>query len=72
MNKTNQIINQKVTDKLVELIRSFSTNEFVEEVGDKIFEETGENIETEDLKLIIGKQLTPIMVNLSRVVLVEE
>jgi hypothetical protein len=67
MNEVNQIIDQKILDKLVQLVEDLSTNEFVEEIGDEIFDKTGE--EVDNLKEIIGERLTPILINFSRVVL---
>jgi hypothetical protein len=67
MNEVNRIIDQKILDKLVQLVEDLSTNEFVEEIGDEIFEKTGE--EVDNLKEIIGERLTPILINFSRVVL---
>ena len=67
MNKVNQIIDVKIFDKLEQLVNELSTNEFVEEIGDEIFEETGE--EVDNLKEIIGERLTPMLINFSRLVL---
>jgi hypothetical protein len=67
MNEVNQIIDQKILDKLVLLVEDLSTNEFVEEIGDEIFDKTGE--EVDNLKEIIGERLTPILIRFSRVVL---
>ena len=67
MNEVNRIIDQKILDKLVQLVEDLSTNEFVEEIGDEIFDKTGE--EVDNLKEIIGERLTPILINFSRVVL---
>jgi hypothetical protein len=52
---------------LEQLINELSTNEFVEEINDEIFEETGE--EVDNLKEIIGERLTPMLINFSRLVL---
>ena len=67
MNQVNQIIDQKILDKLEELVEELSTNEFVDEVGDEIFEKSGE--EVDNLKEIIGERLTPILMRFSRMVL---
>jgi hypothetical protein len=67
MNKVNQIIDVKIFDKLEQLVNELSTNEFVEEIGDEIFEETGE--EVDNLKEIIGERLTPLLIKFSQLVL---
>ena len=67
MNQVNQIIDQKILDKLEQLVEDLSTNEFVDEVGDEIFEKSGE--EVDNLKEIIGDRLTPILMRFSRMVL---
>jgi hypothetical protein len=67
MNQVNQIIDQKILDKLEQLVEDLSTNEFIDEVGDEIFEKSGE--EVDNLKEIIGERLTPILMRFSRIVL---
>jgi hypothetical protein len=67
MNKVNQIIDVKIFDKLEQLVNELSTNEFVEEIGDEIFEETGE--EVDNLKEVIGERLTPLLIKFSQLVL---
>ena len=67
MNQVNQIIDQKILDKLEQLVEELSTNEFVDEVGDEIFDKSGE--EVDNLKEIIGERLTPILMRFSRMVL---
>ena len=67
MNKVNRIIDEKILNKLEQLVNELSTNEFVEEIGDEIFEETGE--EVDNLKEIIGERLTPLLIKFSQLVL---
>jgi hypothetical protein len=67
MNKVNQIIDVKIFDKLEQLVNELSTNEFVEEISDEIFEETGE--EVDNLKEVIGERLTPLLIKFSQLVL---
>jgi hypothetical protein len=67
MNKVNQIIDVKIFDKLEQLVNELSTNEFVEEIGDEIFDTTGE--EVDNLKEIIGERLTPLLIKFSQLVL---
>jgi hypothetical protein len=67
MNQVNRIIDEKILNKLEQLVNELSTNEFVEEIGDEIFDTTGE--EVDNLKEIIGERLTPMLINFSRLVL---
>ena len=67
MNKINQIIDQEVNNKLEQLIEELSTNEFVMEVGDKIFHQTGKNLDDHEVKMMIGERLIPISFQLSPV-----
>jgi hypothetical protein len=67
MNQVNRIIDEKILNKLEQLVNELSTNEFVEEIGDEIFDTTGEEID--NLKEIIGERLTPMLINFSRLVL---
>jgi hypothetical protein len=69
MDKVNQIIDQEINSKLEQLIEELSTNEFVVEVGDKIFMNTGKNLDDNEVKMMIGERLTPILINFHQLVL---
>lgn len=69
MDKVNQIIDQEINSKLEQLIEELSTNEFVVEVGDKIFVNTGKNLDDHELKMMIGERLIPILITFNQVVL---
>lgn len=69
MNQVNQIIDQEINSKLEQLINELSTNEFVTEVGDKIFMNTGKNLDDHEVKMMIGERLTPILINFHQLVL---
>lgn len=69
MNQVNQIIDQEINSKLEQLINELSTNEFVVEVGDKIFMNTGKNLDDHEVKTMIGERLTPILINFHQLVL---
>lgn len=69
MDKVNQIIDQEINNKLEQLINELSTNEFVVEVGDKIFVNTGKNLDDNEVKMMIGERLTPILINFHQLVL---
>lgn len=68
MDKVNQIIDQEINSKLEQLIEELSTNEFVVEVGDKIFMNTGKNLDDHEVKTMIGERLTPILINFHQLV----
>lgn len=69
MDKVNQIIDQQINSKLEQLIEELTTNEFVVEVGDKIFVNTGKNLDDNEVKMMIGERLTPILINFHQLVL---
>lgn len=69
MDKVNQIIDQEINNKLEQLINELSTNEFVDEVGDKVFVKTGKNLDDHELKMMIGERLIPILITFNQVVL---
>ena len=69
MNQVNQIIDQEINSKLEQLINELSTNEFVVEVGDKIFVNTGKNLDDNEVKMMIGERLTPILINFHQLIL---
>lgn len=69
MDKVNQIIDQEINSKLEQLIEELSTNEFVVEVGDKIFVNTGKNLDDHEVKMMIGERLIPILITFNQVVL---
>jgi len=69
MDKVNQIIDQSINSKLEQLIEELSTNEFVVEVGDKIFVNTGKNLDDNEVKMMIGERLIPILINFHQLVL---
>ena len=58
------ILNQKFEN----LIEEISSNEFVTEVGDRIYEETGKSFDDEQVKQIIGEMLVPQLLNISNMV----
>lgn len=57
-----------LNEKIQNLIEEITTNEFVTEVGDKIFEETGKDIDDEQVKQMIGEMLVPQLLNISNMV----
>lgn len=69
MDKVSQIIDQEINNKLEQLINELSTNEFVDEVGDKVFVNTGKNLDDHELKMMIGERLIPILITFNQVVL---
>lgn len=63
MNKET-IVQNTITEKLTSLIDDMSTNEFLEEVGNKIFDETSEEYTHEELKEMLGKPIHKLLVRL--------
>ena len=63
------IVQQTLNEKFEQLIEEISSNEFVTEVGDKIFEETGKNLDDEQVKRMIGEMLVPQLLQMSKVVI---
>jgi len=57
-----------LNEKFQNLLEEISSNEFVTEVGDKIFEETGKSIDDEQVKMMIGEMLVPQLLNVSNMV----
>ena len=55
-----------LNEKFENLLEEFTTNEFVTEVGDKIFEETGKTFDDEEVKEMIGETLfSHLLLNVS-------
>ena len=46
-----------LNEKFQNLLEEITTNEFVTEVGDRIFEETGKSFDDEEVKQMIGEML---------------
>ncbi len=61
MTKKETIVSDIINDKIGQFIDQFSDQEFLEEVGDKIFEQTREDIDEEELKFIIHTKLNPLL-----------
>jgi hypothetical protein len=63
------IVQETLNQKFENLIEEISSNEFVTEVGDKIFEETGKSFDDEQVKVMIGEMLVPQLLQMSKVVI---
>jgi hypothetical protein len=63
--KVLKIIDEVITDKISDLMESMSDNEFVEEVGGRVYEEIGYDVnekdEVEDLTDLIGERVVPLL-----------
>jgi hypothetical protein len=62
------IVQETLNQKFENLIEEISSNEFITEVGDKIFEETGKTFDDEQVKMMIGEMLVPQLLNISNMV----
>jgi hypothetical protein len=63
------IVQETLNQKFENLIEEISSNEFITEVGDKIFEETGKSFDDEQVKVMIGEMLVPQLLQMSKVVI---
>lgn len=67
MNKeiVNGIISDVISDKLTQVMEEMSTNEFVDMICDKIYEETGFDVEDdekrEEVFEMIGDKVLPLV-----------
>jgi hypothetical protein len=68
MSKNETIVTTIINDKLSQFVDQFTTQEFLEEVSDKIFEETHQNLDQEEVKFIIHNQLIPLLYKLGQYV----
>jgi len=63
--KVLSIIDEVIMDKISDLMESMSENEFVEEVGSRVYEEIGYDVnekdEVEDLTDLIGDRVVPLL-----------
>jgi hypothetical protein len=57
----NKIVKELISDRLTEMVEELSTNEFRDQVGDTIFEKTGESLDTDELEDIIFQSVHPLM-----------
>jgi chaperonin cofactor prefoldin len=62
-------VQETLNQKFENLIEEISSNEFITEVGDKIFEETGKTFDDEQVKRMIGEMLVPQLLQMSKVVI---
>ena len=59
------LIREEINQKLINLIEELSDNEFIEFILDKIHDETGEEVEIEKVKGIVGYE---VMINLKQLI----
>jgi hypothetical protein len=53
-------------NKIGNFVEEISTNEFVTQVGDRIFVETGKNLSDHEVKEIIGERIQPMLIEYSK------
>jgi hypothetical protein len=63
--KVLKIIDEVITDKISDLMESMSDNEFVEEVGERVYNElkydVNEKDEVDELTELIGERVLPLL-----------
>ena len=64
----NKIVNELISNRLTELVEELSTNEFREQVGDTIFEKTGEGLDDDELDELINNSIQPLLLKLTEYV----
>ena len=60
----NKIVDELISDRLTELVEELSTNEFRDQVGDTIFERTGESLDEDELDDLINNSVQPLLVKI--------
>jgi hypothetical protein len=70
--KNNEIVNDIISEKVMSLVEEMSTNEFLDEVGDKIFKETGNELSYDELKDILNQPIGKLLMKLSEWVMLEK
>jgi hypothetical protein len=65
-----EMVNEVILDKIVQMIEGMSTNEFVEEITDKLIEggvpiDTENEDEMEEIKDLIGSRVLPLLHKMS-------
>jgi hypothetical protein len=72
MSKKETIVTDIINNKISQFIDQFTEQEFLDEVGDKIFDETHENLDEEEVKFIIQKKLNPLLVKFGEYVVTQQ
>jgi hypothetical protein len=62
MSKTKQsVVLDIISEKLTNLLDEMSETEFVELVGDRIYDEVGETLDDEEITELIGDKVSPLL-----------
>ena len=72
MSKKETIVTDIINNKISQFIDQFTEQEFLDEVGDKIFDETHENLDEEEVKFIIQTKLNPLLVKFGEYVVTQK
>ena len=64
----NKIVDELISNRLTELVEELSTNEFRDQVGDTIFESTGEGLDDDELDELINNSIQPLLLKLTEYV----
>lgn len=59
--KKEIVVMNLISRKLSNLIEELSTNEFIEEVGDEIYVQTGNSLSPDDVKDLVGSKVIPLL-----------
>lgn len=59
--KKEIVVMNLISRKLSELVEELSTNEFIQEVGDEIYVQTGEDLHSKDVKDLVGSKVIPLL-----------
>jgi len=73
--KVSKIVEIKINEKLTSLMEELSTNEFVDEICDIVFDELDTDVESdsrEEVMEIIGGKVFPLMTKLTEYVIGKE
>jgi len=73
--KVLKVVNDKIFDRITQLIEELSTNEFLEEVSTEVWDENDEPTdfdEEEKIKEIIGSRVIPLLHKMSEYLIGKE
>ena len=60
----NKIVKDLISERLTQFVEELSTNEFRDEVGDTIYNETGEELTIDELNDVIFQSIHPLMMKI--------
>jgi len=66
--KKEVVVMNVISRKLTDLVEDLSTNEFVEQVGDEIFRELGEELSHDEIKVVTREKVLSLIVKITEFV----